>query len=114
MGSNNVVSIRVEALGVSITIADGSIAIEQTKTEIPAVSAAPKVESPAAATSETVPTSTVITERVPPLLKDVDDSTVRGDSGAETPAIGELEQTSDRPSSTGRNGPRLGTRSDKG
>jgi hypothetical protein len=43
-----VVSIRVEALGVSITIADGDIAIEQTKTEIPAVS---KAEGPAAATS---------------------------------------------------------------
>jgi hypothetical protein len=34
MGSNGVVSIRVEALGVLITIADGSIAIEQTKTEL--------------------------------------------------------------------------------
>jgi hypothetical protein len=34
MVSNGVVSIRVEALGVSITIADGNIAIEQTKTEI--------------------------------------------------------------------------------
>jgi hypothetical protein len=33
MGSNDVVSIRVEALGVSITIAGGSIAIEQSKTE---------------------------------------------------------------------------------
>jgi hypothetical protein len=85
MGDNDVVSIRVEALGVSITIADGSIAIEQTKTEIPAVGAAPKVGSPAAATNETVPASTVITERVPPLLKSVDDSTVRRDSGAETP-----------------------------
>jgi hypothetical protein len=30
MSSNGVVSIRVEALGVSITIVDGSIAIEQT------------------------------------------------------------------------------------
>jgi hypothetical protein len=36
MASSGVVSIRVEALGVSITIADGSIAIEQTKKEIPA------------------------------------------------------------------------------
>jgi hypothetical protein len=95
MGSNGVVSIRVEAQGVSITIADGSIAIEQSKMEIPAVSAAPKVESPAAANSETVPVSTVITERVPPLLKGVDDSTVRKD----------FEQTPDRPSSRGRNGP---------
>jgi hypothetical protein len=48
MGSNDVVRIRVEALSVSITIADGSIAIEQTKTEIPA-GTAPKMESPAAA-----------------------------------------------------------------
>jgi hypothetical protein len=32
MGSNDVISIRVEALGISITIADGSIAIERTKT----------------------------------------------------------------------------------
>ena len=36
MGNNGVVSIRVEALGVSITIVDGNIAIEQTKPEIPA------------------------------------------------------------------------------
>jgi hypothetical protein len=38
MGSTGVVSIRVEALGVSITIVDGKIAIEQTKAEIPAAS----------------------------------------------------------------------------
>jgi hypothetical protein len=44
MSNNDVVSIRVEALGVSITIADGSIAIEQTKTEAPAA-AVSKVES---------------------------------------------------------------------
>jgi hypothetical protein len=50
MGSNNVVSTRVEALGVSITIADGSIAIEHTKTELP--TAAPKVESPVAQPAE--------------------------------------------------------------
>jgi len=36
MGNNGVVSIRVEALGDSITIADGNIAIEQTKTKTPA------------------------------------------------------------------------------
>jgi hypothetical protein len=78
MGSNNVVSIRVEALGVSITIVDGSIAIEQAKTEIPAVSA---------------------------VVKGVDGSTVRRDSGAETPVIDELEQTSGRPSPLSRNGP---------
>jgi hypothetical protein len=36
MISSGVASIRVEALGISITIADGSIAIEQTKTELPA------------------------------------------------------------------------------
>jgi hypothetical protein len=45
MGSNGVVSIRVEALGVSITIADGSIAIEQTG--IPAAGITPKMESAA-------------------------------------------------------------------
>jgi hypothetical protein len=45
MGSNGVVSIRVEALGVSITIAEGSIAIEQSKAQNLAVSAAPRVES---------------------------------------------------------------------
>ena len=48
MDTNNVVSIRVEALGVSITIADGSIAIEQTKTEIPAATVS-KTDSPTAA-----------------------------------------------------------------
>jgi hypothetical protein len=85
MGSNDVVSIRVEALGVSITIADGSIAIEQRKTEIPAVSAVPKVESPAAATSETVPVRTVTPD-------------------AETDLIDELEQTLAPPPSPGRNG----------
>jgi hypothetical protein len=42
MGNNDVVCIRVEALGVSITIADGNIAIEQTKAEKPAVTAASK------------------------------------------------------------------------
>jgi hypothetical protein len=47
MGSKGVVSIRVEALGVSITIADGNIAIEQTKTEIPAASTVPKQENSA-------------------------------------------------------------------
>jgi hypothetical protein len=73
-----VVSIRVE--GVSITIVDGSIAIEQTRTEIPAVGAAPKVEGLVAATSGAVPASAVVTERVAPLPKGVDDST--GDSGA--------------------------------
>jgi hypothetical protein len=51
MGNSSVVSIRVEALGVSITIADGSIAIEQTKTELPAA-AVPKVESRAVAISK--------------------------------------------------------------
>jgi hypothetical protein len=48
MSSSGVVSIRVEALGVSITIADGSIAIEQT----PTVNAARKVKRGAAAASE--------------------------------------------------------------
>jgi hypothetical protein len=43
MGSSAVVSIRVEAVGVSITIADGSIAIEQMRTEILAADAAPQV-----------------------------------------------------------------------
>src|SRR5262249_38914162 len=109
MGSNSVVSIRVQALGVSITIADGSIAIEQTKTETPAAGVVPKVEGPAAATGETVPASTVITERVPSLLKGVDGSTVLRDSGTKTSVIDELEQfideleqTPDRPSSPER------------
>ena len=94
MGSNNVVSIRVEALGVSITIADGSIAIEQTKTEIPAA-AVLKAEGPVAATGGAAPASGCqplpdlheipvrpfrpVTERVPPLPKRVDDSAVRKD-----------------------------------
>jgi hypothetical protein len=56
MGNNDVVSIRVEALGVSITIADGSIAIEQMKTT--AVSAAP--ESVAAASRQAMPESSEI------------------------------------------------------
>jgi hypothetical protein len=113
MSSSGVVSIRVEALGVSITIADGSIAIEQT----PTVNAAPKVKRAAATASE----------RAPPL--DVDDrasaitgppredavltaspgnsgvavsAMVRGDSG--TAVIDELEQTPHRSSSPGSNG----------
>jgi hypothetical protein len=90
MGSNGVVSIRVEALGVSITIAEGSIAIEQTKTELPAAS---KAEGPAASTSEAVPTSDVVTERVAPFSKGLDDSAFRG------------EQTPRRPSPSARNGP---------
>jgi hypothetical protein len=47
MGSNGVVSTRVEALGVSITIVDGSIAIEQT-----GLPTAPKVET---ANTEAIP-----------------------------------------------------------
>jgi hypothetical protein len=47
MGSKGVVSIRVEALSVSITIADGNIAIEQTKTEVPAASTVPEQENSA-------------------------------------------------------------------
>jgi hypothetical protein len=82
MGSKGVVSIRVEALGVSITIVDGNIAIEQTKTEVPADGAAPKVEGPAAATNQAAPVSAVVTERVVPLPERVDDSTVWGDPGA--------------------------------
>jgi hypothetical protein len=82
MGSNDVVSIRVKALGVSITIADGSIAIEQTRTEIPVSAAVPKVESPAAATSGAVPASAGVAERVAPFSKGVNDSGVRGDSRA--------------------------------
>ena len=52
MGTNSVVSIRVEALGVSIAfrIADGGVAVEQTETEIPAAVA--KVKSAAAASRE--------------------------------------------------------------
>ena len=46
-------------LGVSITIVDGTIAIEQTKTEIPAAVAAPNVDT-AAATDGAV--SAVVTE----------------------------------------------------
>ena len=55
MGNNSVVSIRVEALGVSIAfrIADGGVAVEQTKTEIPA--AVPKVKSAATASREALP-----------------------------------------------------------
>jgi hypothetical protein len=91
LGSNGVVSIRVEALGVSITIADGSIAIRQTKTEI--VDTALKVEGPTAASRQALPAaqpplangafpaSDVVTEGVLPLSEDVDDSTISGDSG---------------------------------
>jgi hypothetical protein len=91
MGSNDVVSIRVEALGVSITIADGSIAIEQTKMEIPAATVA---EGPAAARRQFLPE---------PLPERVDNSAVRGDSDAENsaPAIDEFH----RPSLPGSNGP---------
>jgi GcrA cell cycle regulator len=95
MGGNGVVSIRVEALGVSITIADSSIAIQQTRTDIPA--AVPNVKRPAGAsrqateppggsvqaslTNGAVPASAVVMERVPPLSECVDDSMVGEDSG---------------------------------
>jgi hypothetical protein len=103
--------------------ADGSIAIEQTKTDLPAA-AVPKVESHAVAISKAIPASGVVTQRAPPLSEDVDDSAVRGGSGAgnfapgrrpyrdlqeipvkAAPVIDEREQTPDRPSRLGSNGP---------
>jgi hypothetical protein len=45
MGSNGLVSIRVEALGVAITVVDGKIAIEQTKTELPAAAGVSEVKN---------------------------------------------------------------------
>jgi hypothetical protein len=51
MSNGGVVSIRVE--GFSVIIAEGRIAIEQTKT--PTVNAAPKVESPGVAVDERPP-----------------------------------------------------------
>jgi hypothetical protein len=106
MGSSGVVSIRVEALGVSITIADGSIAIEQTKTESPAA-AVLKAEGPVATAGGTAPASAVITERVPPIPNDVGDSAVWRGSGAgnSAPVIDELEQAPPRSSPPGSNGP---------
>src|SRR5262249_10077284 len=60
------VSIRVEALGVSITIADGSIAIAQTKTEIPA-GTAPTMGDPAVASRQALPNSQEIPVQPSPL-----------------------------------------------
>jgi hypothetical protein len=99
MWSAAVSSLRVEALGVSITISDSSIAIEQTKTEITAAGTTTKKAKPV---PESLGSSAVITGRPPPLPKDVDDSTVRGDSA--TPVIDD-EQTPDRPSPPGRHSP---------
>jgi hypothetical protein len=87
IGNNDVVSIRVEALGVSI-----NIAIEQTKTELPV--AASKAEDPATAERPSLP------ERLP---EDVDNSAVGGDLGAENsaPVIDDFH----RPSPPKSNGP---------
>jgi hypothetical protein len=68
MSSNGVVSIRVEALGVSITIAGGSIAIEQMKTDV-----APRVEVPAVTANGAVQASATVTERVATFPKGIDD-----------------------------------------
>ncbi len=83
MRSNGVVSIRVEALGVSITIADGSIAIEQTagtalpgfprdsvkglaaRTEASTVGVAPESESQKHFVAIPKAASAVITEEAP-------------------------------------------------
>ena len=120
MGTNNVVSIRVEALGVSITIADGSIAIEQTKTEIPAA-AVLKAEGPVAAPSAKVPINTSVDDRAPALTGTPRDSSTAipatdwGDSGWKTAVIDEVEQTPYQSSPPGSNGPTdLPGDSDKG
>jgi hypothetical protein len=86
MGSNGVVSIRVEALGVSITIADGSIAIEQTKAEIPAAAVS---NAEGATKQQSLPAH-------------IDNSTVR-DSGARNSAP--VTDEFHRPSPPGSNGP---------
>ena len=129
MGNNGVVSIRVEALGVSITIVDGNIAMEQTKTEIPAATLS-KVESPAVASHQalsagspaspnslTVPSPArplpAVDKRAPPTPKG--NSTVQRNLDAGTPVIDELEQAPRRPSPQTSNGPtRLRRDSSKG
>jgi hypothetical protein len=128
MGNNGVVSIRLKALGVSITSADGSVAIEQTSIGNPAASVTPKAERFVASSRQALPKSPEIpvqasptgtarptsarqsparpaqpaTEPLPPLPEERD-STVRENSDAGSAAIDEVEQTPLRPS--GRNGP---------
>jgi hypothetical protein len=91
-----VVSIRVE--GISITIVDGNIAIEQTRTESAAVAVPKVVQGLAAATNGAVQTNTVFTERAAPLATGVDNT---GDSGARNSAP--VVNAPHRP--PGRNGP---------
>jgi hypothetical protein len=109
MSNNDVVSIRVEALGVSITIADGSIAIEQTKKD--PVAAVLKAESGRhdlaglredSGKSQEAPAAAARQSLAEPLLKGVDNA-VSGDSGARnsTPVIDEFH----RPSPSSSNGP---------
>jgi hypothetical protein len=100
MGSNGVVSIRVEALGVSITIADGNIAIEQTSTTNPTagVSAAGTAR-PSSARQIPARAAQPTTEQTLPVSEEGDSA-----SDAGSASIDEVEQTPDRPSSPGRNG----------
>jgi hypothetical protein len=115
MNSNGVVSIRVEALGVSITIADGSIAIEQTKTELPAAAVSKvdsgrhgltrlptksdkDLEAPAAASHQALPESPGSLEQASPISGAVP-------ANGRRPLIRELEQAPPGPSPAGRNGP---------
>jgi hypothetical protein len=101
MGSNGVVSIRVEALGVSITIVDGNIAIEQTSTGKPIASPA---GHPASARQISARPARPATEHAPPVPDEDVSAAARENSDAGSAGIDEVEQTPHQSSPAGSNG----------